>query len=345
MKCAVAGATGYLGTELLRLLSTHPSLEVAIAQGGSTAGRRLGDVVPALAPAFGDLVVGALDASELEQADVVFVALPSGASQDVVGRLVGRVRLVVDLGADFRLKDASLYPRWYGWEHSRPDLLEVARYGLPELFGAALRDAELVAAPGCYVTAAALALAPLVREGVVDAGGVIVDAASGTSGAGKAASANLHHPLANERFAPYGLLTHRHTPEMEQAIGAGVLFTPHLAPMTRGILATCYARPAATAPSGSPKTTEELVALFHDLYVGAPFVNVHGPDCLPSTADCYGSNVAHLTARLDPRTGWVLVLCAIDNLVKGGAGQALQAANLALGLPETAGLPLAALTP
>jgi len=343
VKCAVAGATGYLGTELLRLLAAHPTLEVAVVQADSTAGRPIGEVVPALAPAFGGLQVGTLDPAELEQADVVFVALPSGASQDAVAALVGRVRLVVDLGADFRLKDPGLYPLWYGWEHSRPDLLQKAAYGLPELFAEEIAGADLVAAPGCYVTAAAIALAPLVEAGVIEREGVIVDAASGTSGAGKAPAANLHHPLANERLAPYGLLNHRHTPEMEQVIGARLLFTPHLAPMTRGILATCYARPADG--SEAPRTSEELNDLLTDRYAEAPFVYVHGADALPSTADAYGSNVVHLTARVDDRTGWIVVISALDNLVKGGAGQAIQAANLALGLPETAGLPLAALSP
>jgi N-acetyl-gamma-glutamyl-phosphate reductase len=344
VKCAVAGATGYLGTELLRLLSGHPVLEVAVVQGDSTAGRRLGDVVPALAPVMGDLTVGELDADALGQAEVVFLALPSGASQEAVASLLGRVRLVVDLGADFRLRDPSLYQTWYGWEHSHPELLEKAVYGLPELAGDELAGAELVAAPGCYVTAAAIALAPLVAGGLVRPEGIIVDAASGTSGAGKAPSANLHHPLANERFAPYGLLTHRHTPEMEQAIGEGasVLFTPHLAPMTRGILATCYARPIAAT---GPPTSESLVESLRQAYEHAPFVNVQSAEALPSTADAYGSNVVHLSARVDPRTGWAVVISALDNLVKGGAGQAVQAANVALGLAETSGLPLAGLSP
>ncbi len=349
MKCGVAGATGYLGAELLRLLAGHAELEVALVQGDSTAGQQLTDALPALAaePAYQGLVVEALDPGDLESLDVVFVALPSGTSQEAVAALTGRVRLVVDLGADFRLKDPRLYPIWYGWEHSRPELLEEAVYGLPELFKAELAGARLVAAPGCYVTAASMALAPLVREGLVEAAGIIVDAASGTSGAGKQPAANLHHPYANERFAPYGLLNHRHTPEMEQVIGGTVLFTPHLAPMTRGILATCYARSArAPARSGGPAgASAALVEYLGDFYRDAPFVRVAGAGELVSTADCYGSNVVHLTARVDDRTGWTVVLAALDNLVKGGAGQAVQAANVALGLPETSGLPLVGLTP
>jgi N-acetyl-gamma-glutamyl-phosphate reductase len=337
MKCGIVGATGYLGAELLRLLADHPVLDVAIAQADSTAGAALGDIYPALGRAYRHLVVDGLEIAPLEQLDVVFVALPSGTSQSVVGALTGRVQLVVDLGADFRLQDASAYPRWYGWEHSMPELLPRAVYGLPEIYRRQLSGASLIASPGCYVTAAAVGLQPLVAGGLVEPTGIIVDGASGTSGAGKSTSANLHHPLANERFVAYGVLDHRHTPEMEQVIGAELLFTPHLAPMTRGILTTSYARPAA------PVTTESLLERLAERYDGEPFVNVMAG--LPSTADAYGSNVVHLTARADDRTGWAVVMAAIDNLVKGGSGQAIQAANVALGLDETAGLPLVGLSP
>ncbi len=339
MKCGVVGATGYLGAELMRLLADHPVLDVAIAQADSTAGSTVAELYPALGRAYRDLVVDPLDTDSLERLDVVFVALPSGQSQHVVSSLVGKVQLVVDLGADFRLREPAAYPRWYGFEHSVPDLLAKAVYGLVELQRAELDGAQLIAAPGCYVTAAAVALQPLVEGGLLHTTGIIVDGASGTSGAGKALSANLHHPLANERFAPYGLLDHRHTPEMEQAIGAQLLFTPHLAPMTRGILATCYARPA----EGVELSTGDLIETLSQRYRADPFVHVTAG--LPSTADAYGSNVVHLTARADERTGWVLVIAAIDNLVKGGSGQAIQAANVALRLPESAGLPLAGLSP
>lgn len=337
VKCGIVGATGYLGAELLRLLADHPALDVAIAQADSTAGSAIGEVYPALGRAYRELVIDGLDPGGLEQLDVVFVALPSGSSQDVVAALCGRVPLVVDLGADFRLRDAAAYPRWYGWEHSVPELLGTAVYGLPELYRRQLVGAGLIAAPGCYVTAAAVGLQPLVAGGLLEPSGIIVDGASGTSGAGKSPAANLHHPLANERYAPYALLDHRHTPEMEQVIGAEVLFTPHLAPMTRGILTTCYARPAVRL------TTESVLSRLAEAYTSEPFVNVTAG--LPSTADAYGSNVVHVTARADERTGWVVVISALDNLVKGGSGQAIQAANVALGLPETAGLPLVGLSP
>jgi N-acetyl-gamma-glutamyl-phosphate reductase len=237
------------------------------------------------------------------------------------------------------LKDAALYPRWYGEEHEAPELLADAVYGLPELFRHGLAGATLVAAAGCYPTAAGLALAPLVRAHMVETTGIIVDAASGVSGAGRGLKESLHFGTVDGDFTAYGLLHHRHTPEMEQIIGAEVLFTPHLAPMVRGILATCYARPAA----GTAPTTESVMAALHDAYDAEPFVVVR--DDPPSTKATAGANAAHVTARVDPRTGWVISLCALDNLVKGAAGQAIQCANAALGLPETTGLPIAGVSP
>jgi N-acetyl-gamma-glutamyl-phosphate reductase len=264
----------------------------------------------------------------------VFTALPHGASAALVPSLLERAGLVVDLAADFRLKDPGAYPVWYGSTHPAPALLAEAVHGIPELFGAELPGARLVAAAGCYVTAASLALAPLVAAGVVERTGVIVDAASGVTGAGREATAATHFATVDENFTAYGLLTHRHTPEIEQATGASVLFTPHLAPMNRGILATCYARAV-----GRP----DPLAVLAEAYADSPFVLVD--ERSPSTKAVLGSNMAHLSARIDPRTGWVVALAAIDNLVKGAAGQAIQCANLALGLPETDGLPLAGLWP
>ncbi|MGH9297587.1 MAG: N-acetyl-gamma-glutamyl-phosphate reductase [Acidimicrobiales bacterium] len=344
MKVGVVGATGYLGAELLRLLADHPALDVAVAQGGSGSGSgaHLGELLPSLAAAYPDLVVGATSTDLLDGLDVVFVATPAGSSQEVVASLGGRTRLLVDLGADFRLNDPASYRTWYGFEHAHPEMLQRFVYGLPELFREELTAARLVSSPGCYVTAASLALAPLVRDGLIERSGIVVDAASGTSGAGKSPSSALHHPLVNERFTAYGVLTHRHTPEMEQVLGVELLFTPHLAPMTRGILATCYARPARDGEAARCSTAQ-LIEVLAAAYRHDPFVHVTTE--LPSTADAYGSNVCHLTARFDERTGWIVLFSALDNLLKGGSGQAIQAANLALGLPETAGLPLVAMSP
>jgi N-acetyl-gamma-glutamyl-phosphate reductase len=327
VRVGIAGASGYTGAELLRLCAGHPDLEVVVATGDSAAGTRAGDVYPSLRAAYPDLVFETYEPTAFDGLDLAFLALPHGASQAIVPDLRKRAGKIVDLAADFRLKDPSLYPTWYHEEHTAPELLDEFAFGLPELFRDAIVGVDLVAAPGCYVTAAALALAPLVRAGAIETTGIIVDAASGTSGAGKVPKPNLHFANANEDFSAYAVLNHRHTPEIEQAIGAQVLFTPHLAPMTRGILATCYAR---------PRGTDDPLALLRDFYAGEPFVVVD--DALPSTKSAYGSNTAHVTARYDERTGWIIVLCAIDNLVKGASGQAVQCANIILGLNETAGL-------
>ncbi len=337
LRVGIAGASGYTGAELLRLCASHPDLEVVLATGDSQAGARTADAYPSLAAAYPDLVYSSYEPTQFDGLDLAFLALPHGASQELVPDLRKRVGRIVDLAADFRLKDPSLYPEWYHAEHVAPELLAEFAFGIPELFRSDLVGAELIAAAGCYVTAAALALAPLLRAEAIEATGIVVDAASGVSGAGKAPKPHLHFPTLNEDFSAYGLLDHRHTPEIEQAIGGQVIFTPHLAPMTRGILATCYARP--TAGAGSP----DPLALLRDFYADEPFVVVS--DTPPSTKAAFGSNTAHVTARYDERTGWVLVLCALDNLVKGASGQAVQCANLALGLDETAGLPLAGTFP
>jgi len=336
-RVGIVGASGFTGAELLRLLAAHPDLGVAAVTGDTAAGRAVADEYPSLAAAYGDLRYDAYDPAALAGLDLVFCALPHGHSQRIVPELRGKVGHVVDLAADFRLPDPALYPQWYGEPHEAPELLGDFVYGLPELFRDRVRGAELVAVPGCYPTAASLALAPLVRAGLVDTTGIVVDAASGVSGAGKG-----KFPFAgtDEDFVAYGLLDHRHTPEIEQNLGgATVLFTPHLAPMNRGILATCYARPAA----GTAPTTGEVLACLADHYAGERFVVVG--ERSPSTKATLGSNTAQLTARADARTGWVVAIGAIDNLVKGASGQAIQCANLALGLDEGAGLPLAGLFP
>ena len=337
MQVGILGASGFAGAELLRLCAGHPEFEVVVAGGDSQAGKAVGELYPSLRSVYPDLAFGAPGPAELAGLDVVFLALPHGASQEVVPALVEGPALVVDLSADFRLRDPAAYDEWYGQPHGAPELLGRFVYGLPELFGDDLGGARLVAAPGCYPTAAALALAPLVRAGLVETAGIVVDAASGVSGAGRSLKETTHFNSVDEDFSAYGLLRHRHTPEMEQAIGAQVLFTPHLAPMNRGILATCYAR-----PTGRVEQAEVLEAL-EKAYGGCPFVSVS--EASPSTKATLGSNSAHLTARVDARTGWVLSICALDNLGKGAAGQAVQCANLALGLPETAGLSRAGLYP
>ena len=347
VKAGVIGGSGYTGVELLRLLATHPDIEVAIVTAHTHAGLMVGEHTPSLAAAYPGLLyeeAGSEVIDGLEGLDVVFCALPHGESQRIVPALRDRVGVIVDLAADFRLRDADAYPAWYGEPHQAPALLDEAVYGLPELFREPLAGATLIAAAGCYPTAAGLALAPLLRAGLLEPSGIIVDAASGVSGAGRMPSDTLHFGTVDENFAAYGLLAHRHTPEIQQILGAEVLFTPHLAPMVRGILATCYARPAGTAGSGrASPSTADVMDVLHETYDHEPFVVV--TDAPPSTKATSGSNCAHVTARVDERTGWVLALCAIDNLVKGASGQAVQCANVALGLPETTGLPMAGLYP
>jgi N-acetyl-gamma-glutamyl-phosphate reductase len=336
-KVGIVGASGYTGAELLRLCAGHPDFEVVVATGDSQVGTHAADLYPSLAAAYPELVFSGYDVEALAGLDVVFLGLPHTGAEQVAPELLGKVHTVIDLSAAFRLKDASLYPQYYGGAHQHPELLDEAVYGMPEFFRMEIRDARLIAAPGCYVTAAALALRPLVLDGTIDATGVVVDAASGVSGAGRSLKPETAFNTVDEDFTAYGLLNHRHTPEMEQVIGAQVLFTPHLAPMNRGILATCYARPAR------PVDTGELLGLLHTAYDNEPFVVVS--ERSPSTKATLGSNSAHITARFDPRTHWVVVIAALDNLVKGASGQAVQCANIVLGLPEAAGLPTVGVYP
>lgn len=329
---AILGASGYTGAELLRLIAQHPTFRLVAATGDTQAGTSVGSLYPSLAARYPDLVFAANDPSVCDGADLVFLGLPHEASLELVPELVSRVGCVVDLSAAFRLKDASAYPEYYGFAHEHPDLLTRAVYGLPERHRSALVGASLIATPGCYVTAATLALAPLVDAGLVDTTSVIVDAASGVSGAGRAPKHGNLFCTVDEDMNAYGLLTHRHTPEMQEQIGATILFTPHLAPMNRGILATCYTRPS----SGSRVTTTTLMGALESAYANEPFVVVS--DRSPSTKATLGSNAVHITARFDERTGTIVVISALDNLCKGASGGAVQAANVALGLDETAGL-------
>lgn len=309
-----------------------------------------------------EIVPGLLGADSLAAKAAAKTTAVAGKvdSSDEVGAVVGageraRARLskphgsgpaIIDLAADFRLNDPAEYEQWYGHAHSAPELLGQFSYGLPELFRSSL--SSLVAAPGCYPTAAALALAPLLRAGVIAEEGIIVDAASGVSGAGRSLQQHTSFSAADENFTAYGLCDHRHTPEIEQAVGAQVLFTPHLAPMNRGILATCYARPVAGEDGGAWEDgetdsfdtgrldTKHLLDCYREAYEGETFVVVSEQP--PATKAVQGSNAAHLSARYDPRTGYVIALCAIDNLGKGAAGQAVQCANLICELPEDTGL-------
>ncbi|MFL6721321.1 MAG: N-acetyl-gamma-glutamyl-phosphate reductase [Sphingomonas sp.] len=327
IRTAILGASGYVGGELLRLIAAHPELAPSKLFGESKAGQALGLVHPHLAAAFPDAAIDRFEEEALDGIDLVFAALPHGHSQKLAAAILDKGIPLIDLGADFRLQDPATYERWYGHPHQAPSLLGAFVYGIPELNRDAIRSAKAVAAAGCYATAAILALKPLVDAGAVKPDSLIVDAASGVSGAGREAREATGFSTVEASFSAYGLFNHRHTAEMEMAIGGRVLFTPHLAPMTRGILATCHGE--AIGPC-------DPLQLLADAYADEPFVHVGAEP--PATKWVSGSNGARLTARYDERTGRVLAVCAIDNLGKGAAGQMIQCANLMLGLDETAGL-------
>jgi N-acetyl-gamma-glutamyl-phosphate reductase len=326
IRTAILGASGYVGGELMRLLAAHPEFEPAKLFGDSKAGQPLGAVHPHLAGAYPDTVIEKFDGS-LNGIDLVFAALPHGHSQSIAQGILDSGVPFVDLGADFRLSEAASYERWYGDAHQSPQLLGSFIYGIPELNRDAIRHGKAVAAAGCYATAAILALKPLVDAGLADPSSLIVDAASGVSGAGREAKEATGFSTVDGSFAAYGLLNHRHTAEMEMALGASVLFTPHLAPISRGILATCY---------GQARSDADPLEILHAAYASEPFVTVTADP--PGTKWVSGSNGALITARNDERTGRVVALCAIDNLGKGAAGQMIQCANLMLGIAEDAGL-------
>ena len=337
MRISVVGATGYAGLELLRLLSAHPDVESVLATGESNSGRTVAAHAPALAALYGDLVyqptASVLDAD----IDVAFLALPHGKSQDLVPRLRERGVSVVDLGADFRLKDPSDYDQWYGAAHRVPALLSTAVYGLVERHRSELAGAGLIAVPGCYPTATSLALGPFLDRGLVANTQVVVNALSGVSGAGRATSDRLHFARLAANAEAYGLLEHRHTFEIQREIGAEILFTPHLVPVARGMLVTAYARVQA------PLTSAEALDVLRATYEHDPCVVV--TDEPPTLKDPVGSNLCFVSARVDPRTGWLVAMSSIDNLIKGAAGQAIQAWNVSRGVNETLALPLSGVTP
>lgn len=333
---AILGASGYAGGELIRLVDAHPSLTAGYLGAHRRAGARLGDVHPHLVG--GDRILGSLDAADVPAVDLAFLALPHGASAEPAMALIGRGIPVVDLGSDFRLDSMDRYLAAYGTDHPHADQLGAWAYGLPEWFGAEIAATDRTAAPGCYPTSAILAVAPIASASLMGNGAIVVDSLSGASGAGRAAKDNLTFGAVDESVGAYGVLSHRHRPEMEQALShvdgsdPVVIFTPHLVPMQRGILSTCY------VPVMPGTTAADLGHAFATAYVGAPFVTLL--DVAPQTRWVVGSNRCLLSVHLDERTNTAVVLSAIDNLLKGAAGQAVQCANLMLDLPEADGLPM-----
>lgn len=341
----IVGAAGFAGIELVRLVLHHPDLELAVVTSNEQAGIPVATEYPGFVGAT-DLVFATHDDPALDACDLVFLAVPHTAALAMAPGLVARGALVIDLSADFRLKDPAIYEQWYATPHTAPQLLERAAFGLPELFRDDLNRAAaeyaagastLVACAGCYPTATSLAAAPAIRAGLKAAGGVVVaDAISGVTGAGKKATARTHFCLVDENVEAYGVGTHRHTPEIEQILGipGQLVFTPHLAPLNRGLLST------VSVPL-APDAAEDVVAyeaLYRDFYGDSAFVHVLEQGGMPKTSSVAGTNAAHIGLALNRSARMLVAVCAIDNLGKGAAGQAVQCANIVCGLPERRGL-------
>lgn len=343
ISAGIVGAAGFAGVELVRLVMRHPEFELKAITSNELEGKPLAEEYPGFAGCT-DLVFLAHDDAALSACDVVFLAVPHTAALAIAPRLLEAGSTVIDLSADFRLKDPAVYERWYSTVHTEPRLLEKAAFGLPELFRSDLervaRDRAagnpvLVGCAGCYPTATSLAAAPAVRGGLMRTDSIaVVDAVSGVTGAGKKPTSRTHFCLANENLEAYGVTTHRHTPEIEQILGLPdrVVFTPHLAPLNRGLLST------VTLPLASSMDASSVEKVYVDFYAESPFVTVLRRGTMPRTASVVGTNRAHIGIAVDERTSMLVAVCAIDNVCKGAAGQAVQCANIVFGMPESCGL-------
>ncbi|KAA5607624.1 N-acetyl-gamma-glutamyl-phosphate reductase [Roseospira marina] len=337
IRIAILGASGYTGAELIRLLGTHSRAQLAILTADRRAGQTLGAVFPHLAHVPAPPLVAIDDVTDWSGVDVVFCCLPHATTQSVIAALPDHLK-IVDLSADFRLADVDVYAQWYGGPHKAPELQKSAVYGLTELARPEVAAARLVANPGCYPTGPHLALVPLIESGLIDPDGIIIDAKSGVSGAGRSAKEGLLHGEVSEGIHAYGVASHRHSPEIEQALsraaGRSVMasFTPHLMPMNRGILCTMYVQAHENADAAT------LLAKLAVRYKGEPFVKILPEGTTPHTRHVRGSNLCLIGAVNDRVPGRVILVSAIDNLVKGAAGQAVQNMNVMMGLPETDGL-------
>jgi len=345
LKVAVVGASGYTGVELLRILHCHPEVAVTCVTSEQSAGKRVSALFPSLRGRCDHVLENLEPVRVAEKADLIFTALPHKAAMEVVPTFLKLKKRVVDLSADYRLQDATEYEKWYE-PHMSPALLKKAVYGIPELRRQKIASAQLVANPGCYPTSIILGLAPLIKKGVIDLATIIADSKSGVSGAGRSAKVDSLYCEVNDGFKAYGVGgVHRHIPEIEQELSllAGmklaITFTPHLVPMDRGILSTIYARPL------KKMTTEQILALYDEFYHGEAFVRILPAGQFPSTAFVRGSNFCDIGLTVDQRTGRVIVVSAIDNLVKGASGQAVQNMNVMCGFPENLGLEGLALFP
>ena len=334
---AVLGATGYAGIELVRLLTSHPEVEIKMLVSHSFVGKKISEVYPNLRGVL-DLVCEELDVEKAAACDVVFTALPHGASKEVIPVLYEKGARIIDLSGDFRYNDPAVYEQWYGAPHSSPELLAKSVYGLCELHRGEIKKTRLIGNPGCYTTCSILGLAPLVKHSLVHTDNIIIDAKSGVTGAGRSTALDYSFCECTENAKAYKIATHRHTSEIEQELsnlaGEPILlsFTPHLIPMKRGILSTMYAN------LKEPKTTGELLGLYREFYKDEYFVRIYDEGQLPETNHVAGSNFVDIGLVVDKRLNRVVVSAAIDNIGKGAAGQAVQNMNLLLGIEETTGL-------
>lgn len=345
IKAGIVGATGYTGVELVRVLSRHPNVELVSLTSQTYSGQKFDSVFPGSA-GFTDLILEPQDAAELaSRCDIIFTALPHGVSMEVVQEITSRGKKVVDLGADYRFDRVDVYEQWYKVEHKTPELAQRSVYGLPEIHRDEVRGAEVVGNPGCYPTSIILGMAPLLRNGLVDISTIIADSKSGVSGGGRGLNLAFHYSECNENFKAYNIGGHRHTPEIEQELGrlAGtdltISFTPHLVPMTRGILSTVYSTLTKAV------STEELLELYQEFYSNEYFVRIHPKGQYPQTKWVYGSNFCDIGLTVDPRTNRVVVVSAIDNLIKGASGQAVQNMNVLFDLNDNTGLDFAPVFP
>ena len=336
-RVAVIGATGYAGAELVRILCDHPDVEVTMLTSRQYAGVAFDKVFPAMTGSV-NLICEALDVDKVcDSADVVFTALPHKIPMTIVPDMISRGKKVIDLSADFRFKDANIYEAHYQ-QHTAKDLLDKAVYGLCEIYFEKIKIADLVGAPGCYPTSVLLPLVPVIKNNFIDTQSIVADSKSGVSGAGRSVSLTTHFCEVNESFKAYKVAEHRHNPEMEEvlSIEAGkpikLTFVPHLLPMSRGILTTLYANPVKGI------NREDIEKCFNTFYSECPFIRILGDNRLPDTRNVRGTNFCEISIRLDERNGRLILISAIDNLVKGAAGQAVQNMNIMLGLEETAGL-------
>lgn len=345
IKVAICGGSGYAGAELLRILAFHPEIEITVVTSEKSAGKSVSDLFPHLRN-YSHLFYEPLKQDEIiSKADIFFMALPHGASQEAVHLLASKDKIVIDLSADYRLKDAEVYERWYKIPHRFKNILKKAVYGLPEIHRKRIARSKLVANPGCYPTGAILGLYPALKNGIIDTSSIVIDSKSGTSGAGRQSDIPFSFCEVNEGFKAYGVTTHRHTPEIEQELSAiageeiKVDFIPHLLPIDRGIITTIYAKTLKGVEAGS------VYEIYRNSYKKEPFVRLLEPGKFPNVKHIRGTNFCDIGLTINARTGTLIIVTAIDNLVKGASGQAVQNMNIMMGFPETLALNTIALFP